>query len=705
MTLTPEPVNLAAALDRLEVERSLRLLHAIADSSTDAIFAKDTAGCYLLYNRESARQVGRAAEEVIGLDDWQLFPAHQAERIIQHDRQVMAERKSTTYEEVLSTVDGERTFLTTKGPLINEAGEVCGLFGISRDITERKAMEEQLRIAAVAFNSHDGIIVTDARRTILRVNETFTQVTGYSAEEAIGKTPAMLKSGRQSGGFYRAMWEAIDREGHWEGQVWNRRKDGSVYAEWLSVTAIHDDQGKVSHYLGVFSDISEPREAQRKIMQLAFYDPLTGLPNRRLLMDRLGQAVAGGLRSGSYSALMLLDLDNFKYLNDTDGHDFGDQLLVEVAGRLGSILRYSDTAARLGGDEFVVLLEDLNLDEVTAANYAEGVAEKLRAIMNRPFRIKERVRYCSVSIGITLFGHRMESLDPLLKQADLALYQAKDAGRNTIRFFNPAMQAAIDVHARIEEGLRLALAEEHFLLHYQAQVNSQGRLLGAEALLRWQKPDGELVLPADFIPVAEDCGLILPIGRWVLRSACRQLAAWEADVATRGLQIAVNISSRQFNQADFVGEVYAALIETGADPARLKLELTESMVLKDVDQVIATMQRLNAMGISFSMDDFGTGHSSLANLKRLPLEQLKIDQSFVQDIPHSPDDCAIAQAIIALGTSLGLGVIAEGVETEAQREYLAGMGCSAYQGYLFGRPGPAQEIERMAREPWVPRPG
>ncbi len=674
------------------------LFAAIVNDAPDAIFAKDRAGRYLFYNRESCRQAGREADEVLQQDDRLLFSTGEADNIARHDSLVLTGQRQVSYVESLTTADGERIFLTAKGPLRDSGGEILGLYGIARDITELKRMEAELRIAAVAFQSHEGIIVTDANKVILRVNEAFTRVTGYAAAEAVGNTPAMLKSGRQSPAFYRAMWDAIGREGHWEGVVWNRRKDGAVYAEWLSVTAIRDESGQVAHYLGVFSDISEPREARSKIMQLAFYDPLTGLPNRRLLQDRLGQAVAGCARGTAYCALMFLDLDNFKTLNDTDGHDVGDQLLVEVARRLGRVLRLSDTAARLGGDEFVILLENLDSDELTAGNHAEAVAEKLRQALCLPYEIHGRTRYSSVSIGITLFQGHVQGTESLLKQADLALYQSKAAGRNTIRFFNPAMQAAIDAHARIEEGLRRALAEQHLRLLYQPQVDGSGALVGVEALLRWHAPDDGSVSPATFIPVAEESGLILPMGRWVLETACRQLAAWAGDPATRHLTVAVNISARQFNQPDFVSDVAAILAETGADPVRLKLELTESLVVSDVEQAIQTMGRLKELGVTFAMDDFGTGYSSLAYLKRLPLEELKIDQGFVRDIPHSADDCAIAMAIIALGRSLDLKVVAEGVESQAQRDFLAGQGCHVYQGYLFGRPVPAEAVGELARD-------
>ena len=565
------------------------------------------------------------------------------------------------------------------------------------EIAERKRMEAQLRIAAVAFQSRDGMVVTDHRGTILQVNRSFTEVTGYSAEEAVGQTTAILRSGRQGEEFYRRMWEAIRREGYWQGEIWNRRKDGGIYPEWLTISAIRDTNGEVSHYFGEFSDISDPLEAERKILELAFYDPLTGLPNRRLVMDRLQQALAATRRGGKLGALLLLDLDHFKNLNDTRGHDVGDRLLIEVARRLRLSLRESDTAARLGGDEFVVLLEDIGDEDLHAATNVESIAEKLRAALEEGYDLAGEACHISTSIGIAIFQRSTESVEVLLKQADLALYQAKDIGRNAIRFYSPTMQAAVDARAEMEAGLRHALANDEFILYYQPQVDGAGQLIGVEALLRWQPPGKEMVSPAVFIPVAEASGLIVPVGDWVLATACRQIAEWAGSPSTAELRVAVNISAEQFRHADFVAKVCAALAASGADPTRLKLELTESSIIEDIDKVMERMQTLKAMGIGFSMDDFGTGYSSLAYLKRLPLDQLKIDQSFIRDIPDDPHDCAIAQAVIALGNSLHLNVIAEGVENESQRLFLAANGCLAFQGYLFGRPGPASAITESLR--------
>ena len=416
-----------------------------------------------------------------------------------------------------------------------------------------------------------------------------------------------------------------------------------------------------------------------------------------MLFRSLQQSVVSAERNSQYGALLLLDLDRFKTLNDSLGHPAGDRILIETARRLSGALRDTDTAARIGGDEYVVVLEDLGLEEIAAAAAAEAIAEKLRAALEPPFGLNGESRHISACVGITLFCSRGQGIESLLQQAELAIYQAKEAGRDCVRFYCASMQEAVDARASLEIGLRRALDKDELLLFYQPQVDGGGRLTGAEALLRWQSPGQGMVSPAAFIPAAEENGLIIPIGRWVLETACRRLALWGRDPATRGLHLAVNISARQFHQAGFVAQVCAALDQSGADPSRLKLELTESLVVKDMNLVIQTMRELRTIGVSFSMDDFGTGYSSLAYLKRLPLDQLKIDQSFVRGIPGDPDDCAIAQAVIALGRSLRLHVIAEGVETEAQRDFLTQQGCTAFQGYLFGRPGLPGVIERLAR--------
>jgi diguanylate cyclase (GGDEF)-like protein/PAS domain S-box-containing protein len=579
----------------------------------------------------------------------------------------------------------------------DEKGTGVNAIGLMVDISERKRAEAELRIAAVAFQSLEAMMVTDPNGVILRVNQAFTEITGYSAEEAVGQTPLLLQSGRHSSAFYSEMWETIDRTGGWRGEVWDRRKNGEVYPKWLTISAVKGEDDVVTHYIGAHTDISERKKADEKINELAFFDQLTGLPNRTLLLDRLKQALATSSRDGSYGALLFIDLDDFKTLNDTQGHNVGDQLLKQVAQRLALSLREGDTVARLGGDEFVAVLKGLGTSSKEAATGTLAAATKLLHTLAEAYQIDGATRHSTASIGATLFQGNRTAIDELMKQADLSMYKSKAAGRNAVHFFDPAMEVELKVRSTMEADLRLALKEEQFLLHYQAQVVDGGRLTGAEVLLRWRHPLRGMVSPADFIPLAEETRLILPLGTWVLETACIQLALWATQPEMAHLTLAVNISAHQFHQPDFVQKVLAVLHETRANPQRLKLELTESLLVRNVEEIIEKMFALKAKGVGFSLDDFGTGYSSLTYLKRLPLDQLKIDQSFVRDVLIDPNDAAIAKTIVALANTLSLGVIAEGVETAAQRDFLADAGCHAYQGYFFSRPLPIEDFVEFAR--------
>ncbi|MBK9346150.1 MAG: EAL domain-containing protein [Burkholderiales bacterium] len=566
-----------------------------------------------------------------------------------------------------------------------------------QDITERKRAEADLRVAATAFESQEGMIITDAAMQILRINAACSAITGYALEEVIGKTPRVFSSGRHDAAFYQQLWASIHRTGAWKGEIWNRRKGGEVYPQWAHISAVKGAGGAVTHYVASFIDLSARKSAEDEIRHLAFYDPLTRLPNRRLLLDRLRHAVLAGSRSDSAGALLFIDLDNFKTLNDTLGHDKGDLLLESVAHRLSACVREEDTVARLGGDEFVIMMEGLSVQADDAADHARTVAQKILDEFKSPHDLNGLPYTCTASIGVCLFAHANDTVDELLKRADLAMYQAKAAGRNTLRFFDPQMQSMVMARAALEADLREGLQQRQLVLHYQPQVNADNHITGAEVLVRWQHPGRGLISPAEFIPLAEETGLILALGHHVLESACQQLVAWAADPATAHFTLAVNVSARQFHQQDFVEQVLAVLHATGARPQRLKLELTESLLVSNIEEVIAKMQALRAQGVAFSLDDFGTGYSSLAYLKRMPLEQLKIDQSFVRDVLTDANDAAIAKTIITLAQSLGLGVIAEGVETLAQREFLADSGCRAYQGYYISRPLPIAAFAQFVR--------
>jgi len=560
------------------------------------------------------------------------------------------------------------------------------------DIGERKVAEAELRIAAAAFETQEGIMITDANRVILRVNRAFSEITGYCTDEAIGKTPSLLHSGMHDESFYEAIRESVNCFGIWQGEVLSRRKNDKVYPEWLTITAVTDQKKKITQYVYTMVDISQ-RKSWEEINQLAFYDALTLLPNRRLLMDRLHQVLANSARTRLEGALMFIDLDNFKKLNDTHGHDKGDLLLLQVAQRLTDCARAGDTVARLGGDEFVLMLADLSEHPAEAAEQAKTAGEKILTELRKPYQLAGHDYQSTASIGIVLFGNHQYNAAELLKQADLTMYQAKAAGRNTVRFFDGDVQAAVSVGATLKHDLRQGVLGNQFLLYFQPQMDDHQHITGVEALVRWQHPQRGLVLPSEFIPLAEETGLIQALGQWVLTMACAQLSHWAMRPATAHLTLAINISALQFRQPDFVGQVIAALERAGADPKKLKLELTESVMLDDVEGMIEKMATLTAHGVGLSLDDFGTGYSSLSYLKRLPLGQLKIDKSFIRDVLTNPNDAAIACTVLTLGHTLGLTVIAEGVETQAQREFLGEHGCHGFQGYLFSRPMPLKEFE------------
>lgn len=698
---TEEGLFFASALrditERTRSEEQLRIA-AAAFESHEGVVVTDAAGVILRVNRAFTDMSGYRAQDAIGKRMNFL-------RSMRHD----ADFYALLWQSVLDTGtwQGEIWNLKKNGeasPHWLTISAVKGGDGVTShyvatytDITQRKQAEADLRIAATAFESQEGMVVTDARGLILRVNRAFTEITGYSAEEVIGHNPSLLQSNRQSPDFYRSMWETISRTGGWQGEIWDKRKNGEIYPKWLTISAVKGDDGVVTHYVGTHFDITEPKKKEEKIKELAFFDQLTGLPNRTLLLDRLKQAKTASARNGSYGALLFLDLDNFKTLNDTLGHDMGDLLLKQVAQRLAGCVREGDTVARQGGDEFVVVLAGLSPHEAEAAVATEMVAEKILAALCQPYALGEVSHNSSVSIGATLFQGQQTSIDELMKQADLAMYKSKDAGRNAVHFFNSTMEIAVKKRVALEDDLRRALAEKQFVLHFQAQVLNDHELTGAEVLVRWLHPQRGLVSPAEFIPLAEETGLILPLGRWILETACAQLAVWATQPEMAPLTLAVNVSARQFNAPDFVSQVLALLDSTGANPARLKLELTESLLVHNVQEIIEKMEALKAKGIGFSLDDFGTGYSSLSYLKRLPLDQLKIDQSFVRDVLTDQNDAAIAKTIVALADSLGLDVIAEGVETQAQREFLKQAGCHAYQGYFFSRPLPIEGFDAFVR--------
>ena len=678
----------------VESEANLR---AIFEAEPECIKIIAADGLLLQMNPAGLKMIeADSFGDVAGLAVRDLIAPEYREAFDSMHRRVLDGESLQLEFEIVGLKGGRRWMHTHAVPLLDH-GKLVQL-AVTRDVTERKQAQEAQRIAATAFESLQGMIVTDAQRVVLRVNKAFTEITGYSSEEAVGSTPRLLSSSRHDANFYATMNESLAKEGSWQGEVFNRRKSGEVFPEWLNISTVKDDAGQVTHYVAIFTDISDRKLAADQIENLAFYDPLTKLPNRRLLMNRLDQVLTVGARHYRTNALLFVDLDNFKTLNDSLGHDQGDVLLEQAAKRLTACIRDGDTVARLGGDEFVVMLEDLSKDELEAATQAETVGEKIRIALSQPYLLQGNDHHCTPSIGITLFGgHQQEKNTEPLKRAELAMYQAKSAGRNAVRFFDPDMQAKVTERAAMELDLRESLLAGDFQLYYQPQLVGQGRLTGAEALVRWLHPKKGLVSPCEFIPLAEDTGLILPLGQWVLDTACAQLAKWATFTELAQLTVSVNVSARQFHHKEFVSNVLATVSRTGANPRQLKLELTESLLVEDVEGIISKMTALRAHGVGFSLDDFGTGYSSLSYLKRLPLDQLKIDQGFVKNILSDPNDSAIAKMVIALADSLGLMVIAEGVEIEAQRDFLARHGCHAYQGYLFSRPLPLEQFEVLAK--------
>jgi diguanylate cyclase (GGDEF)-like protein/PAS domain S-box-containing protein len=599
-------------------------------------------------------------------------------------------------------------------PFTNENGDVLGTFGIYYDqpnspsqadlhlitefsritglAVERFRVETCLRQYAQVFEStREGIVITDLTPNIISVNRAYQEMTGYTQTEVVGRNPRILKSGRHGEAFYQTMWANIHTSGYWQGEIWNRRKDGEIYPELLTISTVKDDQGKPSHYVGVLTDISQIKHTEQKLEHLAHYDPLTELPNRLLVQSRLGHALERAQRQHLEAAVLFIDLDRFKTVNDSLGHPVGDELLEAFAQRMRDRLRKEDTMGRLGGDEFLVVLEELQHPEDAA-----GVAQSLISMLERPFILSGGQEvYVGASIGISIFPGDGKNSIELVQNADAAMYQAKDQGRNTYRFYTPALSEAVNERLEMEAKLRRALVNKEFVLYYQPQVDiSSSKIKGVEALVRWQSPTAGIISPARFIPLAEETGLILPLGEWVLRTACTQTKQW-LDAGLPVEAVAINISSRQLQQKNIVELVAQVLAETGLAAEHLKLELTESVIMERGAQAVKILTELRDLGVRLAIDDFGTGYSSLAYLKRFPIDELKIDQSFVRDIPSDKNDMEIAATIIAMGRNLNLSIVAEGVETKEQLEFLTAHECQAYQGYLYSRPISSTEFELL----------
>jgi diguanylate cyclase (GGDEF)-like protein/PAS domain S-box-containing protein len=581
--------------------------------------------------------------------------------------------------------DGSYRWIHSRGSLLcNAAGKPMRFIGIASDITQRRADEDSLRQAAAVFDAtQEGVLVTDAEQRIVHVNPAFSRITGYASEEILGQMPTLLKSGRHDEGFYREMWQALQRRGAWAGEVWNRRKSGEIYPQWQCIRVIHDTQGCISHYVAVFSDITALKRSQRELDYLAHHDPLSNLPNRLLFTERVTHALERS-NDEQPGAVLLIDLDHFKHINESLGHNVGDLLLKAIGERLQQVIPSGCTLARLGGDEFGLLH-----DQCGEAALAAELAQQLLHSLEAPFRLDGHELYISASIGISLFPHDADSVDQVLRNADSALFKAKSSGRESFAFYEQELTDYARQRVELASSLRHAFENEELRVFYQPLHDlHDGRRVGMEALVRWQHPERGLLPPAEFIPIAEDNGMIGAIDLWVLEQACRQMVRWNQEQDGPGF-VAVNVSSRLFGRGELDLRVAQVLAETGLDPAQLELEVTESAVMEDPAAALSLLTRLRALGVRLAIDDFGTGYSSLARLKRLPVHKLKLDQSFVRGLPNDTEDAAIARAVIALGHSLGLKVLAEGIEDAEQVDFLRNLGCDYGQGYHFGRPQPA----------------
>ncbi|WP_303786478.1 EAL domain-containing protein [Azovibrio restrictus] len=679
-----------------EAEQRLRTL---IDNMPDVVLFKDGEGRWVEANHAAQGVFNLSPGAYRGQTDAEIALRNPAlayllQRFQQSDEVAWQSRRPHRSDEILHGSDGrELVFDTIKAPIFHPDGSRRGLVIIGRDVTDRKQAERDLALAKQVFeHSAESIVVTDRNNCIISVNPAFVHTTGYAAEEVIGKKPSILRSGAHDEFFYATMWSAILDKGNWSGEIIDRRKDGSTYPKWLSISAVRGKDGEIENFIALFSDISERKAVEQRIRYLAEHDFLTGLPNRVLLTDRVSQAITFARRNHTRLALMFLDLDRFKSINDTLGHNVGDELLRVVTKRLLTHVRASDTVSRLGGDEFVLLLLEVGDEEAVAQ-----VARNLLAALVEPVRVGDHELNVSGSIGIAMYPDHGQDIETLMKSADTAMYQAKAAGRNAFAFFSPEMDVAARSRHEVEAALRHALARKEFILHYQPQADvAGGAVVALEALLRWNRPGFGLVPPDDFIPVAEESGLIVPITEWILDEVCRQLRQWR-DSGMVHVPVAINLSPVQFRREGLYEIAMEKVKQYGLTPGDIEFEITENVLMLNTDTVMRTLDRLRAAGFHLIIDDFGTGYSSLSYLKRFPVVKLKIDRSFVRDVSDDPDDAAIAGAIIGMARSLKLGVVAEGVERHEQLDFLRQEKCKSMQGYLLSRPLPADELEEALR--------
>lgn len=667
------------------------LLKSLIGTIPDLIWLKDSAGVYLSCNQRFEKLYGATEQAIIGKSDYDFVSKEQADFFREHDRNAMDAGGSTINEEWLTFAsDGYRgLFETIKTPMFDADGKLVGVLGIARDITQRKRLEEESELASRVYqSSSEAIMVTDAGNRIVSVNPAFTAITGYSRDEALGRSPSILKSGRHDAAFYADMWNTLLATGRWQGEIWNCRKDKSIYPEWISMGVIRNLDGSIRNHLALFVDITERKQSEELIWSQANYDQLTLLPNRRLFADRLGQELRKLHRTEHQLALLFIDLDRFKDVNDTLGHQAGDVLLVEAARRISVCVRATDTVARLGGDEFTVILS-----EITDTTHIDRVAQAIVSSLEVPFILGGNSAYVSASIGITVCPGDGEDVETLLKNADQAMYQSKGEGRNRYSYFTPALQKKAVDRSAMAADLRLALSLKQFRLHFQPIVElSTGRVFKAEALIRWMHPEKGLINPADFIPLAEETGLISDIGDWVFEEAIIWVQRW-AELIEFDFQISINKSPIQFQDASTRDYWLQHLNKLGLSGKNINIEITEGLLLEENARVADKLLKFRDAGIQVSIDDFGTGYSALSYLNKFDIDYLKIDQSFIRQLAPDSNDLALSEAIIVMAHRLGLKVVAEGIETEQQRDLLIKAGCDFGQGFIFSKALPPEEFE------------
>jgi two-component system CheB/CheR fusion protein len=664
------------------LESNRVLYQSMLDNSPSIMTAFDEDGHCLLANAAMLKFINRSPEQVLGRkrEFWQNL--EDAQKNNEKDSAVMSTGNAALEEEILSNENNNKNYyLCNRFPLRNKEGDIFAVGVVKTDITAIREIEVRLQLATQIFSQgSEGIIITDENNRIISTNKAFEHITGYKEADVLGKNPSVLSSGKQNHIFYKEMWRTLSSNNQWEGEIYNRRKNGEIYPQHLSISCVLDDRENLTYYIAIFNDITHKKQIEQEIHQLAFYDPLTNTPNRHLLRDRLTQAIGNSIRENSRFCLMFLDLDHFKEVNDTLGHAAGDQLLIEVSRRLESQVRDKDTVCRFGGDEFVLLLSEINRDDATSK------ASAILTEILKPYVIQNQILTISTSLGIAIYPEDGSNYSELLKNADTAMYQAKENGRNSFRFFRQEMQDSSVKRMAIEFGLRNAIEKEEFWLAYQPQICLiTKKLVGVEVLLRWKNLEMDNPMPDEFIPIAEANGLIVPIGEWVLKESLKQARKW-LDAGHAPFTVAVNISARQFWDDDFAEVVRNALFEADVPAHILELELTERLVMHKPEAVIDIMNDLKLLGVQISIDDFGTGYSSLNYLKRLPVDKLKIDQSFVRDIEIDNDDEIIVLSIVQLAKALRKETIAEGVETLEQEAFLLNIGCNTSQGFLRGRP-------------------